>query len=208
VVGAPANRANVAPLGALDASSHVAAGDEGSICLLHVAHFACFVRSAARPLLGILLLIVLVLVFFVFLNCHFVGAPAALQVSFIVSCALNSSVYYWHVFEVVDVGGFDLKHGRSDFQVVPDFYLVELRLLSFSGKTQPGAVCASNICEQKTSLTRCIGNFGVEVAHLGVFLDTKSVVGVSADCEAQLVHADYSVPGRSLKDMQLNHGLL
>ena len=48
-------------------------------------------------------------------------------------------------------------------------------------------------------------NFCVEIRHLGVILNAKTIVEVSTNAEPLPVHGDDSVSRRAFKDMKLYH---
>jgi hypothetical protein len=47
--------------------------------------------------------------------------------------------------------------------------------------------------------------FSVKIAHLGVFLHTKGIVGVSANSQSQIVNWYYSVASGALKNIEFAH---
>ena len=81
---------------------------------------------------------------------------------------------------------------------------------SLSTQPEPSSIGWSYVLKVKALLlsatlwaTRAVRDFGMEIAHLRVFLHIESVIHISADAEPHLVYCDHPVSGRALEDMGL-----
>jgi hypothetical protein len=84
------------------------------------------------------------------------------------------------------------KYSAADLYYIVDPQGMQTALLTLSREAEPGAVRRSHILKVKTFLTlSClvglgleIGDFGVEITHLRVILDTEGILHVSSNAEA------------------------
>jgi len=60
-----------------------------------------------------------------------------------------------------------------------------------------------------STLSIVVADFGVKVAHLGVFLDVEAILHISSNAEAAVgVYSNHPAPRWSFEDMQLNDTFL
>ena len=120
-----------------------------------------------------------------------------------------------HILKVVNVRALYNKDSASNFENVADSQGVQSALLTFCTQSEPGTIRRTHISQVESSSLLLIGSrssdchfvadLGMVVAHLRVFLYTKSVLLVSTNGQTRLVNWNHPISGRALKYMQFNH---